>query len=171
MKSARLFKIERFMHRFALCGLAVALFAVPCFAQVQPGSTGGSIGKTDKSISGSESAGEPRTSTKRPIERGASDRSSEGSVAGRWRWTSDCTGGRWEGEFDLIESRGHISGNFAGTSWHDIGTITGQINGTSLTFTRKNSVTTQYWTGRLASGRLRGTFSGNASCSWQASRK
>ncbi|MGA7074271.1 hypothetical protein [Bradyrhizobium sp.] len=46
---------------------AVILFlagAVPCVAQVQPGSTGGSIGKTDKSISGGEGAAEPRAPAK-----------------------------------------------------------------------------------------------------------
>jgi hypothetical protein len=38
------------------------MFSVPCLAQVQPGSTGGSIGKTDKSVSGGEEAKQPRVS-------------------------------------------------------------------------------------------------------------
>jgi hypothetical protein len=40
------------------------MFAVPCLAQVQPGSTGGSIGKTDKSILGDEGVAEPRAPAK-----------------------------------------------------------------------------------------------------------
>jgi hypothetical protein len=163
MKSARLFKIERFMHRLALCGLAVALFAVPCVAQVQPGSTGGSIGKIDKSISGGGSAAEPsaptksRSNGKRPVDTATSDQSSV-SVAGAWRWSADCTGsGRWQGQFDLIEtSRGGFNGSF------EVGTITnGRVNGRSVTFTRTWITFTQYWTGRLVGGQLKGTLSGN----------
>ena len=166
------------MHRFVLCGLIVGTCSVPCVAQVQPGSTGGSIGKTEKSISGGE-GGEPNTPPRsrskgqRPVDNGTSDQPSEVSVAGRWRWIADCGGGRWEGEFDLTRtSRGNIGGSFAGTSWHDIGTITdGHINGSRIAFTRKSAVTTQYWKGRLAGGRIKGTSSGNGNCSWEASRK
>jgi hypothetical protein len=44
-----------------MCALAVGVLSAPCVAQVQPGSTGGSIGKTDKSLSGGEEPGAPRT--------------------------------------------------------------------------------------------------------------
>ena len=49
--------------RLVLTALAVEMFVTPCVAQVQPGSTGGSIGKTDKSISGEgqSAAPEPRS--------------------------------------------------------------------------------------------------------------
>jgi hypothetical protein len=145
----------------------------------QAGSIGGAIGKTDKSVSDGEAASEPQTPTKsrskgkRPIDSDTADRSTEVSFVGRWRWVQDCTVGRWKGEFDLAEtSPGHISGSFAGTSWHDVGTITdGNISGTSVSFTRKSALATQYWTGRLAAGRIKGTSSGNADCSWEATRK
>jgi hypothetical protein len=157
------------VHRFVLSALALAMLSVPCFSQVQPGSTGGSIGKIDKSISGGEDAVEPRAVTKslrRPVEGGASDRSSEVSVAGRWHWSADCASGHWKGELDLAEtSKGQFSGSF------DAGTVTnGHVNGTSVTFTRTWVTFTQYWTGRLVGGRLRGTLSGNENCSWEASR-
>jgi hypothetical protein len=165
--------VGRIVGHALLSGILLASQQQGAFAQA--GSTGGVIGKQDKSVSGGEDAAAPRSSTKplrRPVEGGASDRSSEGSVTGRWRWISDCTGGRWEGEFDLAETAGgQISGSFAGTSWHDVGTITGHINGTSLSFTRRSAITTQYWAGRLVSGRLKGTFSGNANCRWEASRR
>jgi hypothetical protein len=168
------------MRRGAVIG--IALMALPYFAfanvssaLAQAGSTGGTIGKQDKSISGGESVVEPhapvksRPKSQRPIE---TPESSEVSVAGRWRWTQDCPP-RWQGEFDLAEtSRGHFNGSFAGTSWYDNGTITdGHISGTSVSFTRKSAPVTQYWTGRLTAGRMKGTSSGNANCSWEATRK
>ena len=161
--------------RLLQIGLVLCMLVMPCSAQVQPGSTGGSIGKTDKSVSGGEGAAAPRALTKssRPIEGGTSDRSSGASVAGRWRWNADCPSGHWQGQLDLAEaSRGQFSGSFAGTGWVDIGTITnGQVHGTSVNFTRTWSTGTQYWKGQLAAGRLKGTLSGNENCNWEASRK
>jgi hypothetical protein len=131
--------------------LAIILFfAGGSLAFGQAGSTGGTIGKTDKSVSGGESASEPHTPTKsrskgqRPIGRGTSDQSSGVPVAGRWRWSADCTVGHWQGEFDLAQtSRGNFNGSFAGTSAHDVGTITdGHTNGTSISFTRTSSIAT-----------------------------
>jgi hypothetical protein len=160
--------------------LAIMMFlAGGSLAFGQAGSTGGTIGKTDKSVSGGESAAEPRTPAKsrskiqQPIDRNISDRSSEVSVAGRWRWIAVCPSGRWQGEFDLAgTSQEQISGSFAGTSWHDVGTITdGHVNGSSVSFTRKSAFTTQYWKGRLAAGQIKGTLSGNENCSWEATRK
>lgn len=143
----------------------------------QAGSAGGTIGKTDKSVSGADSA-EPQPPTKsrsqgqQRVDKGNSDQPSGGSVSGRWRWNADCSGKVWQGEFDLAESsRGQFNGSFAGTSWHDVGAITnGHINGASISFTRKNLVT-QYWTGHLAAGRIKGTSSGNVDCSWEATSK
>jgi hypothetical protein len=168
------------MHRFILAILFMGMLPVSAVAQIQPGSAGGAIGKTDKSISGEDNAAELHPSTHararspRPVERGASGQSSAVSLAGRWRWDADCSpNGLWLGQFDIVEtSRGQFSGSFAGTSWHDVGTITdGHINGASITFTRTNVPVTQHWKGQLAGGRMKGTLSGNANCSWEASRK
>src|SRR5271170_4361398 len=90
----------------------------------QAGSTGGLIGKTDKSVSGGATAPETQTQTKSrskgqgPIDKGNSDQPSRGSVSGRWRWSTDCPGAlSGRGEFDLAESsEGRINGSFAGTS-------------------------------------------------------
>jgi hypothetical protein len=147
-------------------------------AFAQAGSTGGFIGKTDKSISG-EGAAEPNTPAKsrsrsqRAIDRGSSDQPSDVSAAGRWRWTADCPARSWQGEFDLAEtSRGQFGGSFSGTSWYDAGTITdGRVNGGSVSFTRKVAWVTQYWKGRLAAGHIKGTLSGNDNCNWEATRK
>jgi hypothetical protein len=154
----------------------VLLLAGGSLAFGQAGSTGGALGKTGKSISGDESPAAPETRTKPPTrrsDRNASDKPAGGSVTGRWRWDQDCTLGHWRGEFDLTEtSRGRFGGSFAGTSAHDVGTITdGTVSGGGISFTRTSSIATQYWKGRLASGRLKGTSSGNANCSWEATRK
>jgi hypothetical protein len=42
----------------------IGMLSVPCFAQLQPGSTGGTIGKTDKSVSGGEQQSEPSSGTR-----------------------------------------------------------------------------------------------------------
>ena len=164
--------VGRLIGMAILSGLFVA--AQQQVAIAQAGSTGGVIGKQDKSVSGGEDAAEPRSQTKsrskgkRPVDTGTSDQSSV-SVAGAWRWSADCnSGGRWQGQFDLTEtSRGRFNGSF-----EPVGTISdGHINGTSVTFTRTWVTFTQYWTGRLVGGRLKGTLSGNGTCSWEASRK
>ena len=166
-------RVGRLLIFTAALGLFLAAQQQVAFAQA--GSTGGVIGKQDKSISGGEGTAEPRALTKpsrRSTARGTSDRSSEVSVAGRWRWIAECPSGHWQGQFDLAEtSKGQFSGGFAGTTSVDIGTITnGHVNGTSVTFTRTWVTGTQYWTGQLAAGRLKGTLSGNENCNWEASR-
>jgi hypothetical protein len=154
----------------------VLLLAGGSLALGQAGSTGGTLGKTGKSMSGEDSPATPETRTKsqaKPVDKDTSDQPSRVLVAGRWRWGADCTVGHWEGEFDLTEtSRGHFNGSFAATSAHDIGTITdGSISDGSFSFTRTNYLVTQYWKGRLAGGRMKGTSSGNADCNWEATRK
>jgi hypothetical protein len=76
--------------------LAVILFlagAAPCVAQVQPGSTGGSIGKIDKSISGGEEANQPRVAPRPKREMGAQQTSSGQACAlvGTWLWYRGVT--------------------------------------------------------------------------------
>lgn len=156
--------------------LAIIFLTSGSLAFGQAGSTGGTLGKTGKSLSGEENPAEPSARTKsrtKSIDRDTSSQPSGVSVTGRWRWSADCTVGHWQGEFDLAEaSRGRFNGSFAGTSVHDVGTISdGSVNGGSISFTRTSSIATQYWRGRLAGTRMKGTSTGNANCSWQATRK
>jgi len=158
---------------------AIIFLAGGSLAFGQAGSTGGTLGKTGKSLSGEESPAEPSARTKSrakarpPTNRDAFDQPAVASVAGRWRWVQDCTVARWQGEFDLTEtSRGHFNGRFAETAFQDTGSITnGTHGGGNISFTRTNSVATQYWRGRFAGGRMKGTSSGNANCTWEATRK
>lgn len=155
-----------------IAALAAFLLVSPA-AFPQGGSTGGSIGKQRKSVSGGEeTVPPPRPAPPKRAEREKRPSSeSRISVAGRWRWTADCRSGHWHGEFDLAETQGRVSGGFAGTTWYDTGSITdGAFKGNTVTFTRRSSVT-QYWTGRVTGGHMAGTLSGNENCSWTAHKK
>jgi len=69
--------------------LALCVLSMPCVAQVQPGSTGGSIGKTDKSVSGGEEAKQPRVSPNTNRETGGRQTSLSNScnaLVGTWLW-------------------------------------------------------------------------------------
>jgi hypothetical protein len=103
------------VHRFVLCIFVVAMLASPCFAQVQPGSTGGSIGKTEKSISGGADADRPRAAplAKRPAanEQETSSGGSCGRIVGTWSWYLKLT----ESVFDqngAARNSGGTSGNW-----------------------------------------------------------
>jgi hypothetical protein len=78
----------RFLAAFACLMLMPAV----AFAQLQPGSTGGTIGKTDKSISGGEERSEPASRPRReaPTREAATTERSTGSscrgIVGTWSW-------------------------------------------------------------------------------------
>ena len=124
---------ERPVHRFVLWVLAAGVFSVPCFAQAQSGSMGGSVGKTEKSISGSgESAPDrrppPRTSSMPPKQVTAA------SLEGNWDWEASCTTGQWQGGMTLhAVSATAFSGEF--NKGH-VGSVNGTINGNRLSFIR-----------------------------------
>jgi hypothetical protein len=139
----------------------------------QAGSTGGTIGKQGKSVSGED---EHPARHSRPKDSKVPEAS--GSVAGHWRWSADCAeNGQWHGEFVLTStSPGKFTGSFGNVF---DGTITeGHFNGTNVSFTRHFALgtATQVWTGQLNSGHLQGSLSGTSltgsgSCSWEASKK
>jgi hypothetical protein len=150
-------------------------------ALAQSGSTGGSVGKQGKSVSGGDGhrpAAPPRS--REPAQRSAKPQQaaparSAVAVGGRWRWTADCPSGHWNGGWDLTETgSGQFSGNFAGMTIGDAGSITnGRVGGGSLSFTRHFLMMTQSWNGRLTGGAnpsVQGTITGNETCRFQASK-
>jgi hypothetical protein len=93
----------------------VALFDTNRIAFAQAGSTGGTIGKTDKSISGGESAPEPSTverphssSRARPGRAFGAD-TSGCHIAGEWAWS---TGGN-----AVINSSGTLTKGSLNATW------------------------------------------------------
>jgi hypothetical protein len=148
-----------------------APFARTAFAQA--GSTGGTLGNTDKSISGERE--EPRQRDpheNRTRERSAPSTPSAVFVTGQWHWTADCQSGHYNGAFTLSEaSGGQFTGTFDGTTAGDVGTISGgEVGGGQISFTRTVAIVTQHWRGRLTSGHISGSISGNENCTWQASK-
>jgi hypothetical protein len=166
-------------------GKSIAIATACCFAALvsadgsafaQAGSTGGTIGKTDKSASGGEDAAPlspstaPKAPNRRDRARAAVTGPAVGSVSGRWRWIADCPSGHWEAEFALSDvSNGHFTGNFSGASE---GTITeGSVDGRNIAFTRHFSwVVVQRWVGQVSGGHMNGSLSGNENCTWQANK-
>jgi hypothetical protein len=154
---------------FLRVGLALAMFAVPCIAQVQPGSTGGSIGKTEKSISGGENSADsqrtvPATKPSRPGSQGrvgervSKQNEGAGSACGRIPgvWTANGWYNSIYGRGDVVlkadGSGRHVSG-IVGTwtcrgshfvmdwkNWaHGEGTLSS--DGNTITFTEGNTMT------------------------------
>jgi hypothetical protein len=103
------------MRRRAFIGIALLALSFSAFAHVssalaQAGSTGGTIGKTEKSISGSEDTDRPRAAplAKRPAakEQETSSGGSCGRIVGRWSWYLNLT----ESVFHKDGTAGHSSG-------------------------------------------------------------
>jgi hypothetical protein len=77
------------MHRTASLTFAASVFwtSAIAVAQVQPGSTGGTVGKQDKAVSGGNTPQESRPSTsKREPHLSVAKISSCGRIAGTWQW-------------------------------------------------------------------------------------
>src|ERR1700678_3352489 len=81
------------MRRHAWIGFALLAFSHPAFenlslALVQAGSTGGTIGKEDKSISGGTGQDRPRAAgqPKQPAERAERSDQPCNKIVGRWSW-------------------------------------------------------------------------------------
>jgi hypothetical protein len=127
----------------------------------QAGSTGGTLGKTEKSISGSgESAPAdgrppPRTRSMPPMQVTAA------SLEGNWDWEASCTLGQWQGGMTLhAVSATAFSGEF--NKGHT-GSIAGTINGNRLSFIRTwMGMIKQNWTAPVtyagSSLRMQGPF-------------
>jgi hypothetical protein len=157
----------------AICRSAVASLlatfvwaAISHSALAQAGSTGGSVGKQDKSISGGEET--PASRSAAPASKPAAM-----SVAGRWHWMANCQSGHWAAGFQITQG---MSGQINGSLFSDPvnGSITGQVSNGIISFTRSALVLTQHWTGQLAEGGrhiINGTITGNENCTWEARRE
>ena len=162
----------------AVIGLAMTA-CPPTSALAQGGSTGGTLGKHDKSVSG----GLERSTSRRPVPKKPARRQSEtgppaaSSVAGAWRWSQDCASGRsYKGTFDATPRAG---GTFTGrmeTAGLSSGPISkGKVKGNRISFTVTYSnvvVRSEHWTGTVSGGSMQGsaTTQYDGDCSFSASK-
>ena len=146
----------------ALTVAGAILAGQPAFAQ--SGSTGGSIGKTEKSISGDQESNAPDARPQRQKERGAV--SGPASINGRWLVSQNCDTGKFKIELTFQQTS---PTGFTGTS---VGLTTGaqsqisngRLAGNTLTFSRDGL---DRWVAHLNGPRQ---FSGTSSSSlWHCS--
>ena len=156
--------------------LALSHLAHASSALAQAGSTGGTIGKQDKSISGGAELDAPRAAPheKRPAAntRETPSRASKNSIIGRWQWHAQCSNGTtWEAAFVATAAdKETVALDFIGAGG---GTGTGLVTGNRVRLLRSFAVYTQTWTATLSGGnRMNGeiTSSEGGHCSFQASR-
>jgi hypothetical protein len=166
-----------------LCGLAPsAIWSASALAQA--GSTGGSLGKTDKSISGEEEAPQRPKPKPAPRPKKATVEAAPVverpppvvSLSGGWGYTVDCPASASAlakhnvGDFTLAEmSPGEIKVVFADPL---SAAASATLNDGRLTFTRNVAWVTQHWFGQVADGgrRLTGSITGPESCTWEANK-
>jgi hypothetical protein len=157
------------MQRVLLGALAVVASTYIAFAQA--GSTGGTLGNTDKSISGDREAprGAPSTRSRETPQRTGT----AASISGKWSWEATCTTfGMHHGSFDVSQITGD---QFTGSIVNSDGStssISGRVSPKSISF--NNSFPQEKWNGTLANGHLSGSVSGTIlggyTCHWTASR-
>jgi hypothetical protein len=149
-------------------GIALSSAAVSgAFAQA--GSTGGTIGKTDKSVSGTGEETPPsRDKIKTP-----GQGNSAAILTGSWNWRAQCGPLTPGGVFVISNaSGGRISGDFLS----DVtGTFSGTISGDRISFARilPSVDSPQRWTGTISwsSGRMAGEITRPLGvCTWSATK-
>ena len=134
----------------AACGVML-LLTYHGVASAQAGSAGGSVGKIDKSVSGSEQSSEPKNSASRRHAQAPPSEKSAASLTGMWNWTAVCFGIHYTGVFRMAQAGGGEltgvfltdSGDFQG------GTISGAVTGSKVDFTRTNATGTIHYTAEL----------------------
>ncbi len=171
----------KYAHEPAAFCIALAVM-VSLAGDVRPGlaqgSAGGSIGKQNKSVSGSEEAQKPRSTRPRERSRAPARRqeatrprrnqeprvsaaSSGASLTGTWRWSATCERGirNYTGLVTLTQSGNTFTGTHGGTNIFDTGTITdGIIQGNQVRGTRIWGAYVDHVTLTLSGGRMSGTL-------------
>ena len=141
-------------------------------ALAQSGSTGGSIGKSEKSISGDQESNAPDARPQRRMERGAG--SGSPSINGRWLVSQTCDTGKYKIELTFQQtSPTGFTGTSVGLSTGAHSQISnGRLAGNTLTFSR-DGISSDRWVAHLNGPRqLSGTSSGSLwHCSYTAVRQ
>jgi hypothetical protein len=116
-------------------GVLLSVLAESRIVLAQAGATGGTIGKTDKSVSGGEEQQHQKARIKKRSP-AAVNEPAVLSISGKWIWTAKCDdGSEWAGAFDLSQtSDGAVSGSANGNDGS--GTMSGKLIGGKFTGSR-----------------------------------
>jgi hypothetical protein len=139
----------------------------------QSGTTGGSLGKTNKSVSGSVKKRVPAGKQKTVV----SKTNTLPSYQGTWHWDAKCSlSRRFTGTFILHGQASKLLGKFTMDQPGDDGTIVGgRVKGSRIVIRRKTGLLTQTWDGVISGTGKNAIITGTAShqlesCSFTASR-
>jgi hypothetical protein len=160
----------------AVTVLALAATASAAFAQA--GSVGGTIGNTDKSVSGGNESAPPRRimprSNRRPVAAAPQqpDLTAE-SLGGKWHWIDHCSPA-WAGDLEISAAS---AGQFSGTFLNSLGgkLYDGSLKGSEISFFREFIFGNQHWAGALSRSadalEIRGVVTyGAVSCPFEATK-
>ena len=150
-------------------GLILGTFAILAAACVAPafaqGSTGGTLGKTDQSLSGGTPQQKAPNVDKVP--------SAAVSIAGLWHWSANCSAiGNQQASFVLRQAGTKITGQFTGSgTWGSL--ENGKIVGNQLSFNRIGGPmgVSEHWTARVDGAQMQGSSTGAVSCTFSARRQ
>jgi hypothetical protein len=158
-------------HRLICCAFLLAMFSTSAVAQTQPGSTGGAIGKQDKSISGSEERAVPRSPVTGKSKRSTHEEASAGALPGVIRLNEHASP-------DLSITLTRTDGNTYTGTWSNGYGATFKVTGftrDSLNMTRQDGVAgigvSGIYSGRRSANSAKGsaTFShGYGARAWEA---
>ena len=156
----------------ALLALSQLVSANASSAFAQGGSTGGTIGNEDKSISGSRLPAAPPAKRPAADTRETPSGASKNSLIGRWRWHAQCDNGTaWDAAFvATLAANETVALDFIGAGG---GTGTGLVTGNRVRLQRTYIGANQTWTATLSGGnRMSGTITSSVGghCAFQASR-
>ncbi|MBI4275519.1 MAG: hypothetical protein HY659_12560 [Rhizobiales bacterium] len=144
----------------------------------QAGSTGGSIGKQNKSVSGDEDrpATQPQRKEPSPTQsRETAKRSTAAALSGTWRVSQICNHGKFEIELDIKQtSATEFSGSSRGlTTGANSQIVGGKIDGNRVSFQRRAAGLSDRWSAQIERpGHMVGTSAGPVwRCSYTATRQ
>jgi hypothetical protein len=177
---------ERSMHRAVSLIFSICLVLLPAIAvaQMQAGSTGGTIGKQDKSISGEDHSAPPAQKSKRSARTGDEDKKTStkndatggqtaASLRGYWSIQVNCgskqnvleRGGKWSFEIKAISGNTFTGGFDKGGR-----IVEGRMEGNAISLTTQDIFSRQ-WTGTVSGSRMQGSVTGPPDgCTFTASK-
>ncbi len=141
------------VHRLGMLGVAVCVVGLvlpptiasaweqpSLFKLAQAGSTGGSIGNQNKSVSGGEEKAAPRPhAAQRKTAGAAHGRGTALSISGQWNWSAECERGavHYTGIMTFNQIGNSFVASHGGTNIWDNGTIeNGRVSGGHVSFDR-----------------------------------